>query len=122
MLYVNGVGNAFLDGGDVAGLQMGHAETVFCKTHAVEIAQQGGIDAVAVGCDGVERKIAVFGPLLAHLFFADILVDIVAVFYQAVVKVLIGVAVDGAGGKRLGVDLLQVVVVVVVDAGEADSE
>ena len=113
-MEVDGVGDAFLDGGNVGGSEMGHAETVFGIPHGSEVAQQGGIDGVARGGDGVEGIVADFAPLLAQLFFAYIQMDVVAVLDKAVVTVEVGVSVGGGCRQRTGGEGTETVVVVEV--------
>ena len=100
-MEVYGVGDAFFDGGDVVGLKMGHADAVFGISHGAEVAQQGRVDGVACGSDGVEWVGTDFVPFLSQLFFADIEVDVVAVFDEAVVAVQVRIAVGGAGLQGL---------------------
>ena len=115
---VDGIGDAFLYGLDVGRLQVGHAEAVFGVAHGSKVAEQGGVDGVARGGDGVEGEGAHFAPLLAQFLLADVVVDVVAVFDKPVLPMEVGVAVGCEGLQRSGGKGSQVVVVVEIEACE----
>ena len=110
---IHRIGNALLDGSDVAFGQQRHPSTVLGGPLGVEVAQQRGIDRIIVPRGVVDAHRAAFGPFALQLLAADVIVHVVAVLNQAVLLVLVAIAVGGVLAQRLVGQRHQRVVVVV---------
>ena len=94
---VDGVGVALLDVAHLVVGESGNACTVLGETEGVEIAYQDGVERVVGAIDAVEGHLAALGPFGTQFLEADVIVDVVAAFYQAVVVVRVGTPVGGNG-------------------------
>ena len=89
------------DGTDILVAEQLHTHAVLGGSQRVEVAQQGGIDGIAVGGDRRKGQFTPLGPLAREFDVADVVFHQVAVLDKAVLLVLVRVAVDGGCGQRL---------------------